>query len=164
MDTGFFTGEFNHTLDTQRRVAIPSAWRKQTASDTWFLIPGKDGLLQLIPSEQFTPFFEKVRKASFTNAAQQKALALFAANIQTCKSDKQGRIQLSAKLLEHAGIADDLVLVGVLTNIQVWNPERWTAEQVNSGDTYLDVVQLIAEENDNPLESLMTMMQGGGKK
>lgn len=163
MELTCFTEEFNHTLDSQRRVAIPSAWRKQTQSDTWFLVPGKNGFLQLITSEQFAPFLDKVKKVSFTNSVQQKALALFASSLQMCRSDKQGRIQIAGRLLDHAGIKDDLILVGAIGNIEVWNPERWLAYKCSAGESYLDIVQSIGESADAPLEQLMSAFGGGAK-
>ena len=39
--------------------------------------------------------------------------------------DKQGRIQINAKLMEHAGLTDKAVLVGSLWLIQIVSPETW---------------------------------------
>ena len=70
-----FTGEFVHSLDSQRRVAVPRQWRVEGLK--YFLLPGQRWsstvgsrvLLQRL-------FLNKIRKVSLTNAKIGRALAL----------------------------------------------------------------------------------------
>ena len=43
-------------------------------------------------------------------------------------TDKQGRILVPGNLREHAGLDKDVVLVGVIDKIEVWDKERWGAQ------------------------------------
>jgi len=43
--------------------------------------------------------------------------------------DSTGRIMLSDKLLQHAGITDAAVFVGKGRKFQIWNPENWAKEE-----------------------------------
>ena len=38
--------------------------------------------------------------------------------------DKQGRIQVSPVLREFAGIEKDVMIIGVVNKIEIWNPEK----------------------------------------
>ena len=43
--------------------------------------------------------------------------------------DSTGRIVLTEKLLQHAGITDTAVFVGKGRKFQIWNPENWAKEE-----------------------------------
>ena len=43
--------------------------------------------------------------------------------------DSTGRIVLTEKLLQHAGITDSAVFVGKGRKFQIWNPENWAKEE-----------------------------------
>ena len=48
-----------------------------------------------------------------------------ASTAEYCELDKQGRILISAKLRDHAGLNKDVVISGNLDNFEIWAPERW---------------------------------------
>jgi len=48
--------------------------------------------------------------------------------------DKQGRINLNDKLLEHAGIEGKAVLVGKLTSFAIWAEDRREAEEAQDDE------------------------------
>ena len=39
--------------------------------------------------------------------------------------DKQGRIGIAAPLREYAGLDRDVVVIGVMDRIEIWDPTRW---------------------------------------
>lgn len=154
-----FFGEFEHTLDSQRRLAIPGQWRKKKGVNQFFLVPGRNNILQLIPFESFKNFLDKARKISFADAKLSLALAQFGAKAQECVCDKQGRIPIPQRLLDYAGLKNQVMLIGSVSTIQIWHPDKWNA--LSMGDEgYLDLVQQIGEENNN----LMDIIQGALEK
>ncbi len=144
----FFFGEYQHSLDDQRRVAIPKSWRKKTGEDSFFLVPGRDKSLMLIPHESFREFLIKAQKISFANRQAQAALAKLGAQVKECNCDRQGRIQIPQKMLESLEVNEQVMLIGAFTNIQIWSPEAWEKSQGN-GEEYLDEVQKIGEKGDD---------------
>ena len=149
-----FTGECEHTLDTQRRVAIPTRWRSKEGGDVFFMLPGRHGALQLIPEEVFADLLEKARKTSFADPSASLALARLGAMAQECRCDKQGRIPVPSRLLEYAKLDDSVVMVGALTTIQIWSPERWKEFRM-ADDAVLDEIQRIGEKSSGSLADLL---------
>lgn len=144
-----FLGEFEHSLDTQRRIAIPSQWRSSEAGNRFILIPGRNRILQLIPYESFKEnFLSKAKKVSIANAEGAMALATLGSRAQECVCDKQGRIQIGQKLLEYAGLKEAVILIGAVSTIQIWDTGRWR-EQPISDEGYFDEVQKISESPDD---------------
>jgi len=152
----FYAGEFEHAIDAQRRIAIPSAWRSGADGGRFCLLPGRHQTLQLVPYEHFhAQLLEKARKVSFADADASLALARLGALAQECRCDKQGRIPLPQRLMEYAGLRENAVLVGALTTVQVWSPEAWRRMQT-SDEQVLDVIQKIGERPDD----LMAILKG----
>ncbi len=156
----FLVGEYQHTIDNQRRTAIPSSWRNKKEKTTFFLFPGRNATLQLIPRATFKSFLEKVKKISFANAKAGLALAQIGAKAQECSCDKQGRIQISQKLLNHTkwDIKKDssVVLVGAFSHIQLFSKTAWETSQISDEDC-LDQIQAIHENDDG---DIMKLLQG----
>ena len=60
-----YLGRFEHSLDSQGRVAIPSEWREPVAESTGFvLFHGRGDTLLLFPVSVFMQFVEKAMSIS----------------------------------------------------------------------------------------------------
>ena len=156
---GCFLGEFEFAVDAQRRLAIPSAWRGAAAE--FVLLPGREQSLQLVPAAAFQELLAKLRQVSFADAQAAVALATIGSMAVLCQPDKQGRIGLTQKLMEHAGIRGGAVLLGAVTTVQIWEPARWKKRRMNSQQG-LDVIQALQEQPD-ALGAVLGAL-GAGKK
>lgn len=122
-----YTGEFAYSVDSQRRIAIPRDWRSGEG-DVFFLMPSPNKTLRVLSEAGFREMMETVTKGTMMDAKAQRALAILGSQMQRVVCDKQGRIALSPKLKEHAGIVDGAVLVGAIKEIQIWSKEQWDAQ------------------------------------
>lgn len=144
-----FLGEFEHSLDSQRRIAIPRPWRRKEQEERFILVPGRGKVLQIIPYESFKEnFLNKAKKVSLADAEGAAALATLGSRAQECVCDKQGRIQINQRLLDYAGLKDPVMLIGAVSIIQIWDAERWKNNQITD-DSYFDEVQKISEMQDD---------------
>ncbi len=157
---GLYLGQFEYTVDKQRRLAIPSQWRSDDPhQNCFFLLPGRLHALQLVPASMFREFLEKLKKVSFADSKAMVALGKIGSMAQQCVCDKQGRISLSQNLMQHAGITDKALLLGAVATIQIWQPEAWHEQQIDS-ETGLDVIQSIQEKGDDFADILRHMTAG----
>ncbi len=140
---GCYLGEAACAVDAQRRLAVPSVWR----GGAFVLLPGREQSLQLVPEPVFRELLTKLRQVSFADAQAAVALATVGSMAVRCEPDKQGRISLTPKLMEHAGIRGQALLLGAVTTIQVWEPKRWEARRMDS-QKGLDVLQALQERPD----------------
>jgi MraZ protein len=128
-----YTGNFRHTLDDKNRLTIPSQWRAAHAETDQFLAtPNPDGYITVLPPSAVDTLYEKIAAVPLSDAQAQAEIAAFFAVAQAFTFDKQGRVALSAALLEHAGIAKDAVLNGSFTKFNIYNPDRWSAVEQRS--------------------------------
>ncbi len=126
-------GEFNHTIDAKGRVIIPSKFR-ESLGDMFVVTKGLDGCLFGYPIDEWKTIEEKFRSIPLTTKDARKFSRFFFAGACDLELDKQGRILLPPNLREHAGLVKDLVVVGVLNRIEIWDKDRW-----NENNTYDDM-------------------------
>ncbi|MBL9186108.1 MAG: mraZ [Opitutaceae bacterium] len=135
----FFTGSFPRTLDDKGRLTIPSEWRSAHANDEQFMIAPMGGYLAVLPPAELDRLHAKISAMDLSDSdAQESASTLFSA-VQSFGWDTVGRVVLKPELLEHAGIAKDVVFVGALTKFNIYSAERWAqvksrAAGANFGD------------------------------
>ena len=152
-----FLENFTHTIDSQRRFAIPSEWRQKDVDTQFVLLPAKNQVIQAIPLKTFQDeILAKAKKMSLADSKAMRDLMILASRAMKCSCDKQGRIQVNQKLMEHAGLTDKAVLVGSLWLIQIVSPANWEKIESNGDDGFFDVMQRI---NDTP-DDLAGVLKG----
>lgn len=118
-----FMGEYIHTIDAKGRIIIPSKFREGLGEE-FVITLGLDGCLFAYPYSEWQIFVEKLKTLPGTKEARQLQ-RYFMAGAAACQADKQGRILIPAKLRESAALEKEIVFVGVLNKIEIWNKERW---------------------------------------
>tara|TARA_B100001093_G_scaffold127889_2_gene120330 strand:+ start:544 stop:990 length:447 start_codon:yes stop_codon:yes gene_type:complete len=136
--TTFFVGEFTHALDPKGRLTIPSKWRISGGDNTYLALPNPGGYITVYPPKMVSRLEEKVAEASLSDARAQALLMELFSKAHSFGCDKQGRINLNDKLLEHAGVHDKAVLVGNFSAFAIWSEKgyskRESADQRNIFD------------------------------
>ena len=140
----FFFGEYEHSVDSQGRLAIPSEWRRD-GETRLILLPGRNNDLLLFPFDTFRDFLQKAGKLSLANKDLQIALARIGARARDCRCDKQGRIKLDRTMLDSIGVSSQLKMIGALTHIKLCSLESWQNSENLGDDAYLDEFQKISE-------------------
>ena len=120
-----FLGEFEHALDAKGRVIIPSKFRDEIGEQKLVITPGLDKNLVVYTEEGFRDYAEHWLELSTGKANYRKLRRYVAANAEHVELDRQGRILISSKLRERAGLVRDVVVSGNLSNFEIWSPEAW---------------------------------------
>lgn len=119
-----FLGEFQHSLDAKGRVILPARFRDELDEGS-VMAKGLDGCLAVYPAEEFQKVAEKVRDMAQRGATERQAARSFFAGALEVAPDKQGRVAVPANLREFAGLTRDVVVVGNLFHVEIWDAERW---------------------------------------
>ena len=124
-----FVGEFTHALDSKGRVTIPSKWRISGGENTYLALPNPGGYITVYPPKMVGRLEEKVAEASFSDVRTQALLMELFSKAHSFGCDKQGRINLNDKLLEHADIQSKAVLVGNFSAFAIWSEGRYASRE-----------------------------------
>ncbi|MBE5897169.1 MAG: division/cell wall cluster transcriptional repressor MraZ [Lachnospiraceae bacterium] len=137
-----FMGEYNHTVDAKGRMIMPAKFREQLG-EQFVVTKGVDGCLYVYSSEEWGRIEEKFREVNLTTKDARKFMRFFFAGAATCDVDKQGRILIPPVLRNFAGLEKDVVLVGVMTKIEIWDKTKY--EEASSYDDMDEIVEHMAE-------------------
>lgn len=128
-DKIFYVGEFRHSLDAKNRLTVPAKWRFDgDEGDTSYLaLPNPNGSITVYPPKMIEHLEEKITSVHMLGDPNKvRALTRIFSRAERFGCDKQGRINLTEKLIKHAGIAKEAVLAGLFTTFHIWSPERFT--------------------------------------
>lgn len=122
-----FKGTYRHKIDGKGRVPVPAAFRRELAQAgaERVVVTLLDQCLAAYAPEEWGRL-EAQLAALPTFSRQVKALTrMLLSRAADCDLDVQGRILLPLPLREAAGIAREVVVVGVLNRFEVWAPDAW---------------------------------------
>jgi len=134
--------EYNHTLDTKGRLIIPAKFR-EVLGEEFVISKGMDGCLFVYDNAGWTAFEEKLQAMPISRKDTRMFVRHFLAGAAEVEVDKQGRILIPSVLREFAGLEKDVVLVGVLTKIEIWDKDRYA--DASSYDDMDEIVEHMAE-------------------
>ena len=121
-----FTGTFEHNLDTKNRLTIPSKFRAELSKGV-YLSRAIENVISLYPAETYTAMADQAL-AHFTNplsAQARETRRLLFGTEQETELDSDGRVMLTQRFLEHAGIGREVVITGVGDCLEIWDRSAW---------------------------------------
>jgi MraZ protein len=122
-----FHGTFEHTLDAKNRLTVPSKLRAAFAEGA-FLVREADRCISLYPSSTYSALTEAALSGVNPLSAQAKQLKrYFHSNAHQVELDSAGRVMLSPRHLEHAGIEREVVVTGAGDCLELWDRSTWEA-------------------------------------
>ncbi len=120
-----FHGTFEHTLDAKNRLTVPSKLRTAFAEGA-FLVREADKCISLYPAQTYSSLTQAALSGLNPLSAQAKQLKrYFHSNAHAVELDSAGRVMLSPRHLEHAGIGRDVVVTGAGDCLELWDRSTW---------------------------------------
>lgn len=130
-----FKGASTHPVDADNRFRIPDKFRFDLGEK--FIMTRGLGCICIMREDEFDSLAEKVYATADPFAMHldpnfAKIQRYLFSGAATASTDKQNRVTISPELRKHAGIKNEVVVVGRGKLIEVWEPERW--DQYCSGE------------------------------
>lgn len=126
-----FLGTYSPKLDEKGRLFLPAKFRDELSSGV-VVTRQQDRCLAIYPIQTFREMTAAVMKAPSTVKRVRDYQRMVAASASDEVPDKQGRITIPPRLREYAGLDSQIVLVGSIDRLEIWDPAAWeayTAEQ-----------------------------------
>lgn len=121
-----FTGEYRYSLDNKGRINIPSKFRSalsKLSNENFVITKGMDSCIVAYPLEEWQIRVESgLRELSSTSSKNRKLVRSITRFANTVKLDAQGRIQITPNLKEYADLEKEVIIIGVVNKIEIWNP------------------------------------------
>lgn len=135
-------GEFQYSLDEKGRVVIPPRFRR-VLGDQVVATRGLDPCISVYSPAEWAKVADALLKLSTKQRDVMRYLLAGAVDIDL---DRQGRITLPLHLRQHAGIEREVVVVGLISRIEIWNNAGW--------QSYIENAKLSAPQIAEQIEEL----------
>jgi len=124
-----FSGKHYYTVDEKGRIMIPAPFREiistQYSQRLYITNAALDPCLHIYPYEEWIRLEEKVRTLPRMLEEVRFFMRRVIASAQECSFDKQGRLLIPAAQREDAGIRNDVVVVGQIEKVEIWDRKTW---------------------------------------
>ena len=127
-----FRGANAINLDSKGRLAIPTKYRQSLLDDCngqlVCTIDTQQSCLLLYPLPEWEEIELKLSKFSSMIPSERRMQRLLLGYATECEMDKSGRVLLSLPLRKHATLDKEVMLVGQLNKLEIWDAETWATQ------------------------------------
>ena len=135
-------GEYTHTVDSKRRVSLPSKFRSKLGNKV-IISRGIDQCLLISRKDDW----EKDMKifSGYLRTKEERNLKrhLYAGG-EEIDVDSVGRVLLPERLVDYAGLKEKVILAGIQDGVEIWDEKEWKKQL--SGIKADDLVQKMQKE------------------
>jgi len=117
-------GEYQHTLDSKKRLAVPAKLRKEFGERA-ILTRGLNNSLFLYSPDGWRKVTDKLSQLSVGQPDARNFLRLMFSGATEVELDGLGRILIPDYLKNYAGLKQRVSIVGVNDRLEIWDEERW---------------------------------------
>jgi len=142
-------GEHNHTLDSKDRFILPAKFReklKTLKKKKFYITRGLDGCLSLYAEEAWKQLEEKLATLSFTKKQSRSFNRLLFSGASEIEVDTQGRVTVPEYLKSFAQIKREIVIIGVVNRIEVWDRKVWDSFYQHNKKCFEEMAENLFEE------------------
>ncbi|QDU72741.1 division/cell wall cluster transcriptional repressor MraZ [Mucisphaera calidilacus] len=151
----FLTGNYEHSVDTKNRIAIPSSFRTAIQREmgaaegdplAFYVNPSHEpGTLRVFPERSFDEYARQIDSSGMPVDQLVVYKEAFFSHSFRVESDRQGRIRLPDRLVELVALGRDVAVVGNGAHMKLMPLERWGQRQagLDIGRVFVEPDQVI---------------------
>ncbi|MBZ0168409.1 protein mraZ [Candidatus Methylomirabilis lanthanidiphila] len=126
-----FRGSFEHAIDDKGRLSIPARYReilkRRRERELILVDPLFDACIVAYPIKTWQQIEQNLLNNGNSDKRFREYARLISAHAVESMIDSQGRILIPPQLRGKADLRRDVMIVGVLDKIEIWNRERWVS-------------------------------------
>lgn len=133
-----FFGTYTPKLDDKGRLFLPAKFRDQL-TEGLVVTRGQERCLTIWSLEDFQKLTERLAQAPVTNKGTRDYVRMLFAAASQEVPDKQGRISIPPVLREYASLTKDVVVIGSMNRIEIWDPTSWATYSEEQEQVFSDL-------------------------
>ncbi|MFY9457664.1 MAG: division/cell wall cluster transcriptional repressor MraZ [Candidatus Spechtbacterales bacterium] len=139
-----FIGEYSHTIDEKRRLAIPSKFRKELGGKA-VITRGLDNCLFIFPAKEWSALAQKLGTLPLGQSDARGFIRLMLAGAMDVYIDGLGRILVPDYLKEYASLKKQAIVTGVFNRLEVWDQALWRSYKSRSEKEIGNMAERLSE-------------------
>lgn len=138
-----FFGSYEYSVDEKGRVNIPPKFRNDIG-DKLYLIKGYEGCISLYKEQDFQRYVSNIQNLPYEKAKVRQHARILLQSVVELSIDKAGRVLLPVKTLKEYEIGRNVLVLGALDHLEIWDVEKWKIYKEESEKNFeLDAEDLI---------------------
>jgi MraZ protein len=119
-----FVGTYTPKLDDKGRLFLPAKFRDEL-EEGLVVTRGQERCLTVFSLAEFGLLTDRLRAVSLTNKNTRDYVRMVSSGAFQEVPDKQGRITIAPLLREYASLQRDVVVIGSMNRVEIWDPVSW---------------------------------------
>lgn len=119
-----FIGEYRHTIDTKKRLALPAKFRKELGK-TVIITRGLDNCLIIYPLKEWQVMSDKLGKLPLSQTEARGFARVMLSGAMSVGLDRLGRILIPEYLKDYANLKKNVVVCGLYNRLEIWDAQSW---------------------------------------
>ncbi|MFN8189711.1 MAG: division/cell wall cluster transcriptional repressor MraZ [Nocardioidaceae bacterium] len=137
-----FVGTYTPKLDDKGRLFLPAKFRDEL-EEGLMVTRGQERCLTVYSLSQFELMAQRLQEASLTNKSTRDYVRMFSSGAFQESPDKQGRITIAPLLRQYASLQKDVVVIGSLNHVEIWDPASWETYLTEQEPKFADLSEEI---------------------
>jgi MraZ protein len=127
-----FRGQYEHSIDEKGRLSIPAKFREILKKERTLVLTSFDGYITAFPMKMWRVIEGRLRSNPTFKRDMRDFLRLIYSSAEDAEIDPQGRILIPQALRQRASITREVVILGVMDQIEIWDKARWEAKVMSA--------------------------------
>lgn len=123
-----FRGQFDHAIDDKGRLSIPAKLREALGKEKSLILTSLGSFITAFPLKTWRGIEDRIRAKPTFNPQMREFLRSVYSSAEDVAIDPQGRILISQGMRQRTGITREVVIIGAMDLIEIWDKERWAAK------------------------------------
>lgn len=139
-----FIGEYEHSIDPKKRLAIPAKFRKELGNRA-VITRGLDTCLFIYSQNTWESLAQKLGSLPVGHRDTRSFIRLLLAGASEVEIDALGRALVPEYLKKYADLKKRVVVTGVGNRIEIWDYDRWNEYKSKAEQSTDEIAEKLGE-------------------
>lgn len=117
-------GQYNHTIDAKKRLALPAKFRGELGGQV-VVTKGVENCLVVYTQKEWEIMSAKLANLPVSQVEARSFTRHLLASAMEVELDKLGRILLPDYLKEYGALKKNVVICGLSNRLEIWDDQMW---------------------------------------
>ena len=137
-------GEYKHTIDNKKRLAIPAKFRKDLGEKA-VITKGFENCLVIYILDEWQKHAQKLENLPTSQSDARNLARMILSGASDVELDKLGRILIPDYLKNYASLKKNVTLLGLSNKIEIWDTEKWEEHRKKTESSAGDIAERLKE-------------------
>ena len=137
-------GQYKVNVGLKKRIAAPKKFREELG-DKLIITRGFEECLVIVNEKAWLDITSDVSTAPYGLAEMREVSRFLVGGAAEVELDSQGRFVIPDNLLEYAGINSEVLFIGLMRWVEIWDKSKWEAKDLSTRKSNKADAQALSE-------------------